>query len=133
MKYCPTYQFVNTMYVETIVLDCSEGVTLLARFGKENGISSLKHVFCDTSELGKLLMEPGDETDMILEYIVFIIENDLLEDPEEIDVEFLLGGPITFSNYRLRVYNPLVESAIEGQLELNPDLFELDRIMPKLS
>lgn len=133
MKYIPDYEFVDKLFVEQIVIDqTSESITLLARFLEQDGISSIKHLFCDTSELAKLLCENTQDAEKVLDNIVYLIGNDLLGDPEEIDLELLLGHPLTLSKYRIRVYHPLVENATEGPMIFDNGLYELDRIIPKL-
>lgn len=132
MKYFPDYHYVNQLFVEDMVIDeASASITLLARFPENGGISSVKHIFCDTSDLAKLLGQDTLEADLVLGHIVHLIELDKLGEPEEIDVEELLGHPLTLSKYILRMYHPLVENRTGGPMILDNGLYELDSILPK--
>ncbi|MCB9190301.1 MAG: hypothetical protein H6602_01360 [Flavobacteriales bacterium] len=132
MKYQPQYQFIDKMHVESIAMDQeSEVLTLLVRLETKNGISSVKHVFCTSDQLGQLFTEDGKDIDEVLNYIVFLIETDRMRSPEEIDLEALIGHPLSLSKYRLRMYNPMVQNADDEPMQIDLNLFELDLILPK--
>jgi hypothetical protein len=132
MKYQPEYQFIDKMHVESIAIDQeSEVLTLLVRLETRNGISSVKHVFCTSDQLGQLFTEDSEDIDEVLDYIVFLIETGRMRDPEEIDLEALIGHPLCLSKYRLRMYNPMVQNAEDEPMQIDENLFELDLILPK--
>lgn len=132
MKYQPQYQFIDKMHVEGIAIDQeSEVLTLLVRLETRNGISSVKHVFCTSDQLGQLFTEDSKDIDEVLDYMVFLIETDRMRNPEEIDVEVLIGHPLCLSKYKLRVYHPMVQNAEDEPMKIDTNLFELDSITPK--
>lgn len=132
MKFKPQYQFIDKLHVENIAIDEeSEVVTLLVRLETRNGISAVKHVFCTSGQLGQLFTEDSKDIDDVLDYIVFLIETDRMGNPEEIDVEALIGHPLCLSKYRLRMYNPRVQNAEDEPMQIDHNLFELDLILPK--
>ncbi len=134
MKYDPIYIFADRIFIEAIVLDAVEpSITLLVRFADKHGITSLKHLFCQPDQLSTLLMVDCEDADTVLSFIVGLMATNNLGCPEEINVEKLIGKPLTIAHKRLRIYHPLVQNSEEGQMEIDEDLYELDRIMPKLS
>ena len=134
MKYDPYYLFTERFFIESIVFDAFDpAMTLLVRFEEKNGISSQKHIFCQPNQLGKLLNGIDEEADRVLTRLVEILGSNRMSCPEVFDVEALLGHPLTISDWQVSLYHPIVENCVTGQDEIDFDLFELDRIMPKLS
>lgn len=132
MKFKPKYQFIEKIHVEKIAMDDeSEVLTLLVRIEAQNGISSLKHVFCGVDQFAQLLNEDSKDIDDVLDYMVFLMATDNIGNPEEIDVEALIGHPLCLSKYRLRMYNPMVQNAEDEPMQIDVNLFELDLILPK--
>lgn len=134
MKYEPFYLFTERFYIESIVFDAFDpAMTLLVRFAEKNGISSQKHIFCQPDQLGQLLNETNEEADLVLTRLVEILGSNHMGCPEVLDVEALLGHPLTISEWRLEFYHPIVENHITGCDELDESLFVLDQVMPKLA
>ena len=133
MKYEPYYLFVDRMFIESIVFDAFDSaMTLMVRFECKDGISSQKQVFCQSDELGQLLSSSDVDADTVLTRLVNVLSGPM-NCPEVLDVEYLIGRPLTISDWRLRLYHPLMQYSKDGPDEIDLDLFELDRIMPKLS
>ena len=134
MKYEPYYLFAERLYIESIVFDAFDpAMTLLVRLEEKNGISSQKHIFCQPDQLGQLLMKNDEDTEAVLTRLVELLGSDHIDCPEVLDVEALLGHPLTISDWRLQLYHPIIENDITGADEIDFDLFDLNRIMPKLS
>jgi hypothetical protein len=134
MKYEPYYLFSERFFIESIVFDAFDpAMTLLVRFEEKNGISSQKHVFCQPNQLGKLLNGIDEDADRVLTRLVELLSSDRIDCPEVLNVESLLGHPLTISDWRLELYHPIVENDITGADEIDFDLFELDKVLPKLS
>lgn len=134
MKYEPYYLFSERIFIESIVFDAFDSaMTLLVRFEERNGISSLKHIFCRPNQLGKILMGNDDNVDRVLTRLVELLSSDHLNCPEVLDVESLLGHPLTISEWRLQLYHPIVENHITGADEIDFNLYELDKVLPILS
>ncbi len=134
MKYEPYYLFTEHFFIESIVFDAFDpAMTLLVRMHEKNGISSQKHIFCQPNQLGQLLNGIDENAERVLTRLVEILGSDNMGCPEVLDVEALLGHPLTISDWRLELYHPIIENCITGQDEIDFDLFELDQIMPKLS
>lgn len=134
MKYDPYYLFVERFFIESIVFDAFDpAMTLLVRFEERDGISAQKHIFCQPNQLGLLLMGDDDDATEVLNEMVELLSSDHIDCPEVVNVESLLGHPLTISDWRLRLYHPVVKYSDDGPDEIDLDLFELDRIMPKLS
>ena len=132
MKFKPKYQFVEKIHVEKIVMyEESEILTLLVRIEEQNGISSLKHVFCSVDQFAQLLTEDNKDVDDVLDYMVFLMTTDNIGNPEEIDVEALIDHPLCLSKYKLRVYHPMVQNTEDEPMQIDLNLFELDLTLPK--
>ena len=134
MKYDPDYLHTERLFIESIVFDAFDpAMTLLVRFEEKDGISSQKHIFCKPNQLAKLLMGNNENADRVLTQLVELLSSDHLECPEVLNVESLLGHPLTISDWRLELYHPIVENCVTGADEIDFDLFELDKITPRLS
>ena len=134
MKYDPYYFFSERFFIESIVFDAFDpAMTLLVRFEEKNGISSQKHIFCRPNQLGQLLMGDEENTDRVLTRLVELLSSDRIDCPEVLNVESLLGHPLTISDWRLELYHPIIENDITGADEIDFDLFELDKVLPKFS
>jgi hypothetical protein len=132
MKYNPKYFFADAIFIESITLDaCDGGVTLLARIADAKGITSVKHLFCQTDQLATFLMTDSEDADTVLTYIVMLMEIDAEVGYGEIDVEELIGRPLTFADKRLRLYHPLIQKVEDGPMDIDEDLYEIDLILPK--
>ena len=131
MKYNPKYFFADSIFIEGITLDAHDsGVTLLARIADAKGITSVKHLFCQTDQLATFLMTDSEDADAVLTYIVMLMEIDAEFGYREIDVEVLIGRPLTISKFKLRLYHPLIQKVEDGLMEIDEDLYELDLILP---
>ena len=127
MKYEPYYLYSERLFIESIVVDGFDpAMTLLVRFEEKNGISSQKHIFCQPDQLGHLLMGNDEDTERVLSRLVGLLSSDHIECPEVLDVEALLGHPLTISDWRLQLYHPITENCDTGADEIDFDLFCLD-------
>ena len=134
MKYNPYYLFSERFFIESIVFDAFDpAMTLLVRFEEKNGISSQKHIFCRPNQLAQLLLKNDEHTDRVLTRLVELLSSDHIAYPEVLDVESLLGHPLTVSDWRLQLYHPVIENDITGADEIDFDLYDLDKVLPKLS
>jgi hypothetical protein len=132
MKYKPKYFFANAIFIESIVLDAhSAGVTLIARIADAKGITAVKHLFCQADQLATLLMTDTEDADTVLSYIVMLMEVDEIGSPAEIDVEEFIGRPLAVADKRLRLYHPFIQKVEDGPMEIDPELYEIDLILPK--
>ena len=134
MKYEPYYLFVDRFFIESIVFDAFDpAMTLLVRIESKDGISSQKHIFCQPDELGKLLTGSNEDANTVLTRLVDILSSERMNCPEVLDVESLIGHPLTISEWQVSLYHPIVQYSEDGPDEIDFDLFELDQIMPKFS
>ena len=101
---------------------------MLVRFGNEDGISSVKHLYCQADQLATLLMVDTEDAELVLECIAYVLSSDLEEDNQIIDVEEVLGRPLSILGMKLQVRHPLLKWSNEAMKRFQPNYYILDRI-----
>lgn len=134
MEYDPNYYFSERFFIESIVFDGFDpAMTLLVRFDEGDGISSQKHIFCQPNQLGKLLMGIDEKADRVLTRLVELLSFDKLECPEVLNVESLLGHPLTVSNWRVGLYHPIIKNDMTGADEIDFEIYDLYAVWSRIS
>lgn len=103
-------------------------VTMLVRFGNENGISSVKYLYCQTDQLASLLMIDTEDAELILDCIAYVLSSDSIGDKEIIDVEEILGRPLAIIGMKLQVRHPLLKWSDESMKRFKPNYYVLDDV-----
>lgn len=98
------------------------------RFGNEQGISSVKTLFCQSNQLATLLMTDTEDAELILECVVYVLSSDFEDDKQIIHVEEVLGRPLSIIGMKLQVRHPLLKWSDEAMKRFNPNYYILDGI-----
>lgn len=125
----PKEFFVTSLYIQTIELNRDNAaVSMLVRFGNEHSISSVKHLYCKTDQLATLLMIDTEDAGLTLSYVAYVLSADLIDGQEIIDVEEILGRPLSIIGMKLQVRHPLLKWSDEAMKRFEPNYYVLDNV-----
>jgi hypothetical protein len=98
------------------------------RFGDENGISSVKTLYCQADQLAALLMIETEDAELALSCVAHVLSTSGIDDTEEIEVEKLLGRPLAVLGMKLHVSHPLLRWSGESMRRFKPNYYVLNKI-----
>lgn len=122
--------FVSQIFVHRIVLNANNArVTMEVSFGQRSGVTSPKLLFCQTDELGTMIMGSKEDGDVILSSLVEILSKDEIDGNECVNVEEVLGYPLLIQGRRIEVYHPFLKWTKVSMRKFIPDFYMLNSVI----
>lgn len=98
-------------------------------FGQRLGVTSTKLLFCQTDQLGTMIMGSKEDGDVILSSLVEILSKDEIDGNECVNVEEVLGYPLLIQGRRVEVYHPFLKWSKASMHEFIPDFYILNSVI----